>query len=181
MFERGKKDDEMGPTASRPSETPGMAYGGGGASGRSGSSGQFAVIGRSIQINGDVKGDEDLVIEGDVSGTVQLKNNSVTVGKEGSVKADICARAITVEGTTEGDLIAAERIAVRATANVRGNLLAPRISLEDGARFKGSVEMDTQAVEKALGTSAPQSKAASSRPEPVASNGNAKPAAASAN
>ena len=178
MFELGKKDGESGQPAARTSESTGTSFGAS-ATSRSGGSGQYAVIGRSIRINGDVQGDEDLVIEGDVSGTVELKNNSVTVGKEGSVKADICARSITVDGTTEGDLIAQERIAVRATANVRGNLLAPRISLEDGARFKGSVEMDQQAVEKALGAPAPQAKSAS-RPEAIASNGNAKPAAASA-
>ena len=179
MFELGKKDGDSGQQAARPSGKAGAGFSGTTASGRTGNSGQFAIIGRSIRINGDVQGDEDLVIEGDVSGTVELKNNSVTIGKEGSVKADICARSITVEGSTEGDLIAAERIAVRSTANVRGNLLAPRISLEDGARFKGSIEMEQQAVEKALGTAPAQSKAAN-RPEPVVSNGNAKAAQASA-
>ena len=87
------------------------------------------------------------MIEGDVSGTVELRNHSLTVGKEGKVKANIFARSITVDVTTEGDMFASERIAVRATANVRGNLLAPRVSLEDGARFKGSIEMDVKLPE----------------------------------
>jgi cytoskeletal protein CcmA (bactofilin family) len=156
MFELGKKDTEAAQAAARQPENTGAASSGAAAK-RSGT-GQFAVIGRSIQINGDVKGDEDLMIEGDVSGTVELRNHALTVGKEGKVKANIFARAITVDGTTEGDMSASERISVRATANVRGNLLAPRISLEDGARFKGSIEMDQQAVEKALGTSAKSSQ-----------------------
>jgi cytoskeletal protein CcmA (bactofilin family) len=173
MFELGKKDSEAAQAAARQTESAASAASAAGA--RRTGSGQFAVIGRSIQINGDVKGDEDLMIEGDVSGTVELRNHSLTVGKEGKVKANIFARAITVDGTTEGDMYASERIAVRATANVRGNLLAPRVSLEDGARFKGSIEMDQQAVEKALGTSS----RANQRPEPATPrpNGDVKPAA----
>lgn len=155
MFELGKKDSEAAQAAARQSENTAAASA---AGARRTGTGQFAVIGRSIQINGDVKGDEDLMIEGDVSGTVELRNHSLTVGKEGKVKANIFARSITVDGTTEGDMFASERISVRATANVRGNLLAPRVSLEDGARFKGSIEMDQQAVEKALGTSSKTSQ-----------------------
>jgi len=146
MFELGKKDAEgdRGARADKPMTAETSAA----PARRSGSG---AIIGRSIQINGDVKGDEDLLIEGDVNGTVELKNHALTVGKEGKVKADIYARSITVDGTTEGDLFASERIAIRSAANVRGNLLAPRVSLEDGARFKGAVEMDQEAVDKALG------------------------------
>jgi cytoskeletal protein CcmA (bactofilin family) len=173
MFELGKKDSEAAQAAARQPDNTGSASAAAGA--RRSGTGQFAVIGRSIQINGDVKGDEDLMIEGDVSGTVELRNHSLTVGKEGKVKANIFARAITVDGTTEGDMSASERIAVRATANVRGNLLAPRVSIEDGARVKGSIEMDQQAVEKALGTSArPGQRVETPTARP---NGDAKPAA----
>lgn len=173
MFELGKKDSEAAQAAARQPDNSASAASAAGA--RRTGTGQFAVIGRSIQINGDVKGDEDLMIEGDVSGTVELRNHSLTVGKEGKVKANIFARAITVDGTTEGDMFASERISVRATANVRGNLLAPRVSLEDGARFKGSIEMDQQAVEKALGTSARSGqRTESSTPRP---NGDVKPTA----
>jgi cytoskeletal protein CcmA (bactofilin family) len=168
MFERTTKDSDTG---NRQADASGAAQSL--TAGRRSGTGQ-AIIGRSIQINGDVKGDEDLMIEGDVSGTVELRNHALTVGKEGKVKADIYARSITVDGTTEGDLFASERIAIRATAIVRGNLLAPRISLEDGARFKGSVEMDQQAVEKALGSSSSASKSDSLAAKP---NGNTKTAA----
>ena len=156
MFELGKKEVSAAashdfsspePHAARTASQPDHSN----VSRRAGS-GQVAVIGRSIQINGDVKGDEDLLIEGDVSGTVELKNNSLTVGKEGKVRANVYARTITVDGSTEGDLYASERIAIRASAEIRGNLLAPRIAIDDGAQFKGSIEMDPQAIEKALGT-----------------------------
>ena len=175
MFEK-LKDGDSGRSGGRQAEALSAAKGSGSANSRRSSSGQ-AIIGRSIQINGDVKGDEDLMIEGDVSGTVQLKNHSLTIGKEGKVKADIYARSISVDGTTDGDLFASECIAIRATAVVRGNLLSPRISLEDGAHFKGSVEMDQQAVEKALGTESSASTAKSDT-QAAKANGNNKPIAA---
>jgi len=170
MFELGKKDGDAGQQAAAQRSQPPATAAATPAPTRSsaGSSSQFAVIGRSIQIQGDVKGDEDLVIEGKVSGTVELRNNSLTIGPEGTLRADVYARAITVEGTTDGDLFASERISIMASAHVRGNLLAPSIALEDGARFKGSVEMDQQAVDKALGN-------ASQSPQ-VQSSAQAKPA-----
>jgi cytoskeletal protein CcmA (bactofilin family) len=150
MFERGKKDEDIAEGApSRPAEpmrNPASA------SARPASrDGECAVIGRSIEINGDVRGNEDLRIEGDVSGTVELRNSNLTIGKEGKVRADVYAKAITVDGTTEGDLYASERIIVHISANVRGNITAPKVGIEEGAKFKGSIEMDQGAVEKALG------------------------------
>ena len=174
MFEINKKDEDMDRSGGRGADSRHSAEGAGMAGSGDDSS---AAIGRSIRISGDVKGDEDLIILGEVSGTIELQNHSLTVGKEGVVHANVYARSITVDGTTEGDLFASERIAIRATANVRGNLVAPRISLEDGARFKGSVEMDQQAVEKAVGTtpsSKQESKSDSSDSKP---NAEIKPAA----
>lgn len=120
---------------------------------------EAAIIGPSIQLDGDLRGQEDLLIEGDVSGTIQLRNNSLTVGSQGKVKADVYAKEIVVEGLVEGDLFASDRVAVRKTAQVRGNITAPRVVLEEGARLKGSIEMDAEAVEGALGTSAKSSPA----------------------
>lgn len=177
MFEK-LKDGDSARSGSRDADGPSAAQGSSAASNRRAGTGQ-AIIGRSIQINGDVKGDEDLMIEGDVSGTVELKNHALTIGKEGKVKADIYARSISIDGTTDGDLFASESIAIRSTANVRGNLLAPRISLEDGARFKGSVEMDQQAVEKALGAAA-SSTGSKSDALGTKSNGDSNPASPAA-
>ncbi len=114
-------------------------------------SGEAAVIGSSIQINGDLRGDEDLRIEGDVSGTVELRNNSLTIGKEGKVKAGVFAKSIAVDGETQGDLYATDRVSVHVNARVQGNIIAPKVSIEEGAHFKGSIEMDPAAVERALG------------------------------
>lgn len=105
-----------------------------------------AVIGASIRINGDLQGDEDLLIQGQVKGTVQLKNNSLTVGEKGSVKANVYAKSVTVEGQMEGDLYGSENVNIRRSANVKGNIVSPRVCLEDGAKFKGSIEMDPEAL-----------------------------------
>ena len=108
-----------------------------------------AVIGPSIHIDGDLRGEEDLLIEGEVNGTVQLRNNSLTIGAQGKVRADVYAHSIYVDGLMEGDLYGTERVNIRKSAQVRGNVTSPRVSLEDGAKFKGSIEMDPQAVQNA--------------------------------
>ncbi len=114
---------------------------------------EAAVIGPSIKINGDLQGEEDLIIQGEVHGTIQLKDKSLTVGSEGKVFADVYAHTVMVEGKVKGDLYGAERVAVKRTGDVQGNIVSPRVSLEDGGRFKGSVEMDDDEVRKAFGTS----------------------------
>lgn len=112
---------------------------------------EAAVIGPSIHIKGDLRGEEDLMIEGNVHGTIHLRDNSLTVGSNGKVKADVYAHNIFVDGTVEGDLFGSERVAIRKSGSVKGNIVSPRVSLEDGGRFKGSVEMDQQAVDAAFG------------------------------
>jgi len=100
-----------------------------------------AAIGRSIRIRGEVSGDEDLLIQGHVDGTVNLGQHAVTVGSEGEVKADITARLVTVEGRVVGDLTAQEQVILRGSARVEGDITAPRVVLEDGAKFRGGVDM----------------------------------------
>jgi len=103
---------------------------------------EMATIGPSISIQGDLAGEEDLIIQGRVEGTITLKQNLLTIGKDGQVNATINARILTVEGTVEGDLKAEEQIVLKKSADVRGNITSPRVTLEDGARFKGSIDMD---------------------------------------
>lgn len=101
-----------------------------------------AVIGPRIQIRGELYGEEDILIQGRVEGKIEVKDNTLTIGPGGSVKANIGAREITVEGEVKGDVFADECVNVKETSNVRGNLVAPRISLADGAKFKGSIDMN---------------------------------------
>jgi len=130
---------------------------------------EHAVIGASIHIDGDLRGEEDLLIEGEVNGTVQLRSHSLTIGPQGKVRADVYAHSIYVDGFMEGDLYGSERVAIRKSAQVRGNVTSPRVSLEDGAKFKGSIEMDPQAVQSATTTNnRSAAKPAASQPQPAA-------------
>jgi cytoskeletal protein CcmA (bactofilin family) len=126
-----------------------------------------AAIGRSIRINGDLEGEEDLRIDGEVNGTVRLKKNAVIIGSDGKIRADVYAKSVAVEGAVEGDLFGAEQVSIRRSATVKGNITAPRVSLEDGAHFKGSIEMDPEAVKAALGDAAIAS-ASSKQSQPAA-------------
>ena len=155
MFEIGKKGTpEAGP---RPDVSPTRTESSPPRSSASApSSRDAAVIGPSIHIDGDVRGEEDLLIEGEVSGTVQLKNNSLTIGPQGKVRADVYAHSIYVDGYLEGDAYGSERVNVRKSATVKGNITSPRVSLEDGAKFKGAIEMDPQAGQNANRGAQPQ-------------------------
>jgi len=127
--------------------------------------GSAAVIGPSINVDGKLRGEEDLVIEGKVKGTIELKKNSVTIGSQGNVQADIYAHTIYVDGTMEGNLVASEQVVIRKPAQVRGSIVAPRVSLEDGARFNGSIDMDAESevLSKAFSGKSPHSNTAGGR------------------
>jgi len=105
------------------------------------------AIGTSIHIKGDVTGDEDLVIQGHVDGTINLKGHNVTISKSAKVNANIEANQIIVEGELAGDMNADEKVIIRETGNVYGNIVAPRVNLEDGAMFKGSIEMEPRQMQ----------------------------------
>ena len=107
-----------------------------------------AVIGSKINFKGELSGDEDLLIQGKVEGTVTLKGHKLTVGKLGYVKANLQAKNIIIDGTVEGDILADEHIAINASSIVKGNIIAERVTLEDGAKFRGSIDMDTDAAPK---------------------------------
>ena len=133
---------------------------------RGSTSGDRAIIGPSISIRGEVTGDEDLLIQGRVDGSVDLKQHAVTVGPEGNVKAGIVARVVIVEGTVEGNLRADEQVILRSSASVQGDITSPRLVLEDGARFRGGVDMgDPTERGKSRGDSTPSSSRASSSTE----------------
>lgn len=148
--------------------------------------GQAAVLGPSIEVDGKLKGDEDLVVEGRIKGTVMLKQHTLTVGSQGRLDAEVYAHSILVDGTVHGDLYASERVSIRKTARIEGNILAPRISLEDGAKFRGSIDMDaeSEAFRKAFGQqpsraggtpsqqSSPPSGSSSSAAKPATGSGN---------
>jgi cytoskeletal protein CcmA (bactofilin family) len=111
---------------------------------------EAAVIGPSIQIKGDLSGEEDLIIQGKVNGTIQLREKSLTVGSQGQVDANVLAHSIIVEGQVTGDLYGSERVSIRKTGKVQGNIVSPKVSLDEGCRFKGSIDMDQEMIKKAF-------------------------------
>jgi cytoskeletal protein CcmA (bactofilin family) len=125
--------------------------------------GKTAVIAAGIKINGEISGTESILIEGRVEGRISLAGNDVTIGRSGQVMADVIAKTIRVAGEVNGDLKAKERVVISGTGNVRGNVVAPRVVLEDGAIFKGSIDMDpgdAVAAERAAGKSSAKANGA---------------------
>ena len=104
--------------------------------------GKTALIGSGIHINGDISGSENLVIEGKVEGKIDLGGNQVHIGESGHVAADILAKNVKVDGTLQGDVEGRERVVISKSGRVRGNITAPRVMLEDGAIFKGSIDIN---------------------------------------
>jgi cytoskeletal protein CcmA (bactofilin family) len=125
---------------------------------------EIAVIGKTIRIRGDVAGEESLVIDGTVEGTVLLEKHDCTVGQTGRVTGDVKANVVRIQGQVTGDVDGAEKVVVTKTGRVDGNIVAPRVTLEDGAKFKGSIDMDPGAAEPAAPPK-PELSAASSPPD----------------
>lgn len=100
------------------------------------------MIGPSIVIKGEVTGSEDLLIQGKVEGKINLSGNQVSVGENGEVNADIHAKVVKIDGKVTGDITGVEKVVIAKSGNVHGNIVAPRVTLEDGAMFKGSIDMD---------------------------------------
>lgn len=99
-------------------------------------------IGQSIQIKGELTGNEDLTIEGKVDGKVDLKDHNLTIGSNGRIEAQISAKTVVIIGEVVGDITAQDKVEVAASGSLKGNVVAPRVVLADGARFKGSIDMD---------------------------------------
>ena len=109
--------------------------------------GEFAHIGKSVVIKGELSGSEDLYVDGQVSGTIELRNNSLTIGPNGQVKADITAKNISVQGTVEGNVTATERVELRKSGVVTGDVFTRRIAIEEGAFLKGKVDLQKDGVQ----------------------------------
>jgi cytoskeletal protein CcmA (bactofilin family) len=124
-----------------------------------------ATIGKSLVIKGEVTGSESLYIDGRVEGSINLAGNRVTVGRNGVVSANINAREIVVLGKVRGNLTASDRVDIRSDGSLTGDVVAARISIEDGAFFKGGIDI-RKAGQKANGQEDP--KPATSAAEAVA-------------
>jgi cytoskeletal protein CcmA (bactofilin family) len=112
-----------------------------------------ARLGPSLHVKGEIAGDEDLVIEGSVEGLVQVDAHKLTVGASAKVTADIIAGEVVVYGTIKGKLQAKNRIEIKKDGSVNGDLTTARILIEDGAYFKGSIEIDKSGEQESGGGS----------------------------
>ncbi len=100
------------------------------------------MIGSTVSIKGEISSDENLVIEGAIEGSVTCNSHEVTIGSTGKLKADVTAKIVRVDGQVEGDITGHEKVIISQSGKVRGNIVAPAVTLEDGAKFKGSIDMD---------------------------------------
>jgi cytoskeletal protein CcmA (bactofilin family) len=98
-------------------------------------------IGKSVVIHGDLQGSEDLTIEGQVDGKIELKDHVLTIGPNGRIKAQVFAKTVIILGTVHGNVTASEKVDIRDGASVQGDLVAPRVGIAEGAEFHGSVDM----------------------------------------
>lgn len=133
-----------------------------------------SVLSPSIAVKGDISGTEDLVLEGKMEGTISLPKNEILIGPDGQVKADLTALKVSIEGRVTGDIRGSERVVIKHSGKVEGNIVAPRVVLEDGCQFKGSVEMNTDATvaRESAGTKSQDSRPAQeSKQKPDSSAG----------
>lgn len=101
----------------------------------------MATIGKSVVVKGELTGSEDLVIDGEVEGSIALRGQTLIVGPNGHVRANIEARNVVLHGRVDGDIHAGDRVDLRKSASLSGNISTTRISIEDGAFFKGSIDI----------------------------------------
>src|SRR5262247_839459 len=104
-----------------------------------------ASIGKSIVINGELSGSEDLTIEGRVDGKIELRDHVLTVGPNGRIKAQVSAKAVVVLGQVTGNLTATEKVDIKENGSVEGDIVAPRVAIADGSHFRGSIDMQKKA------------------------------------
>lgn len=125
------------------------------------------TLGRSMVLKGELAGNEDLTIEGQFEGTINVKDHILTVGPQGQVKSEIHARQVIVNGSVNGKISAREKIEIKKTGNVIGDLVSAGVAIEDGAYFKGSIEI----LREGQRAESPrvQAAAAESKLEPVGS------------
>ena len=102
-------------------------------------------IGKSVVIKGELNGSEDLTIEGQVEGKIELRDHVLTIGPNGKIKAELHAKAVVVLGEVTGNVSASEKVDIRENGSVDGDITAPRVAIAEGAHFRGSVDMQNKA------------------------------------
>ena len=122
-------------------------------------------IGKSVIIKGELSGSEDLTIEGQVDGKIELRQNVLTIGANGKIKAEVFAKAVIILGEVTGNVTASEKVDIRDNGSVDGDITSPRVAIAEGAHFRGSIDMQRQGA-KASDKPGDKAEKAEARPEP---------------
>lgn len=125
-------------------------------------------IGKSVVIKGELSGSEDLTIEGTVEGKIELRENVLTIGPNARISAQIVAKAVVVQGEVQGNITATEKVDLRESGSVDGDVVAPRVAISDGAHFRGSIDMQKAGAKSGEAKPAAPAAPAAVRPASVA-------------
>ncbi len=149
-----KREEPVQPVAPQLSSVTGadLPEGGGGANGN-------VIIGKSIVVKGELRGSEDLTIQGQVEGKIALKQHVLTIGTHGRIRAQVLAKSVVVLGEVIGNIEATEKVAIRDEGTVEGDIKAPRVAIAEGAKFRGGIDMQQ-------GQQGQQASRAKSEPKP---------------
>jgi cytoskeletal protein CcmA (bactofilin family) len=129
------------------------------------SANQNVIIGKSIVVKGELRGSEDLTIEGQVEGKITLKQHVLTIGTHGRIRAQVIAKSVVVLGEVIGNIEAIEKVAIRNEGTVEGDIKAPRVAIAEGAKFRGGIDMQ-QGQQANRARSEPKPGAEPRRPAP---------------
>jgi cytoskeletal protein CcmA (bactofilin family) len=132
--------------------------------------GSNARLGASLHVKGEISGNEDLHVDGSVEGLIQLEDRKLTVGASAKLTADVVAREVVVYGSVKGNLRARDRIEIKKDGSVIGDLTTARIMIEDGAYFKGSIEIDRNGGESSSDDKQSFTRTSSATPQPAHAN-----------
>ena len=128
-----------------------------------------ATIGKSVIVRGELSGSEDLYVDGEVEGSISLRGQSLTIGPNGRVRANLEARNVIVHGRVDGNVTASERVDLRKSASLTGDIATARVAIEDGAYFKGTIDIQkTEAPAKPEVKPTPVASVPAPAPTPVA-------------
>ncbi|WP_339866360.1 polymer-forming cytoskeletal protein [Pseudohongiella nitratireducens] len=179
MFDRNKDKPSVKPENSTPAHSSGASSTGHStpsptpaptSSAPASVSSKSAVLGATIKVKGDISGEENLLIEGQVEGSVSLSSHELTIGKTGKLNANLTAKTIRIDGEVDGDITGKEKVVVTSTSQIKGNIVTPKMTLEEGARFKGTIDIDPAHANSSASPQPSASAATSSKSAANSSN-----------
>lgn len=127
-------------------------------------------IGKSVVIKGELNGSEDLTIEGQVEGKIELRQNVLTIGANARIKAQVFAKSVIILGEVTGNVSASEKVDIRDNGSVDGDIAAPRVAIAEGAHFRGSIDMQKGSAQKSEPKQAAAAAASAGQPAAAGAN-----------